>query len=476
MAEVQLTTPGGQNAHLDSSALASFEEGLGGEVIYPGHGDYEAARKVWNGMIDRRPGAIVRCFTEPDVIATVNFARERNLLISVRSGGHNVTGHAVQEGSIVIDLSPMKGVTVDQERRIAVVQGGATLGDIDEETGKYGLAAPVGLVSATGVAGLTLHGGIGWQSRKRGLSVDNVVSMNVVTADGRLVTASEAENEDLYWALLGGGGNYGVVTSFQFKLFPIDPKVWLAAPVYPLDAADEGLRFYRDFIAKAPDELGSIAVLWSAPEADIIPKEHHGAPVLIFLTCYTGPFESGEEVLEPLKKFGSPIADLGGPMSFVDVQKFLDADYPDGGMYYWKSAYLNQLNNDVIAALVRHARNRPSPSTTINTWALGGQINRIDSAKTAFAKRSAPFMLGVESNWTNPDENEANLSWTREVFADMQQFTAGGLYLNFPGFAEEAEEIMVGTYDDNYKRLRRIKQKYDPENLFRGTVNIKPGA
>jgi FAD/FMN-containing dehydrogenase len=386
-----------------------------------------------------------------------------------------VAGHAVCDGGLVIDLSALRAVSVDPQRRTARAQGGAKLGDLDHETQAFGLAAPVGVVSATGVAGLTLHGGLGWLARRHGLSVDNLLSADVVTADGHFHRASPVEHPDLFWAVRGGGGNFGVVTSFEFRLHPVGPEVWLLLTMYPVERARAALQLFRSQLPKAPDELGVIGVFWSAPHLPEVPPAAQGSDVFIFLGCYSGPVEKGEQVLKPYRTLGAPLADLSGVTRFLDVQRALDADYPDGMLYYWKSTYLDHLDDEAVAALIDHAAARPSPITSLDVWGLGGAVSRVDPQATPFARRDAPFLLGIESNWQRPEDAPANLAWSRKVFQAMQRYSRGGSYLNFPGFAEEGESLVRGAYGVNYERLRRVKAQYDPDNLFCGNLNIAPG-
>jgi len=348
------------------------------------------------------------------------------------------------------------------------------LGDLDHETQKFSLAAPVGLVSATGVAGLTVHGGAGWLLRKYGLTIDNMLSVDIVTADGQLKKASENENSDLFWAIRGGGGNFGVVTGFEFKLHPVGPKVWMSVPMYPLDHAKEVMSACCEYMQKAPEDLMVLGVYWSAPEIPEVPEQYHGTPVVILLGCYTGPFEEGEKMIAPLREIGTPIADLSAPMTWVEAQQFLDEDYPDGAFYYWKSIYMDHLDSEVLEALSRHTAARPSPESSIDVWMLGGAMSRINPSDTAFFKRDAPYMLGIEANWAQRKDASANINWAKNVVKDMQRFTSGGSYLNFPGFVEEREALLQGSYGPNLDRLREIKAKYDPSNLFSGTLNIEP--
>ena len=478
MLETPLTlmTLTSETARVGDDAIEAFENGLRGRIIRPGDADYDAARSVWNGMIDRRPALIVRCAGNADVMAAVRFAGEHDLLTCVRGGGHNVAGSAVQDGAIVIDLSEMRSVRVDPARGTATVEAGATLGDLDHETAPFGLAAPVGLVSATGVAGLTLHGGLGWLSRKWGPSVDNVAAVDIVTADGELRRASADENADLFWAIRGGGGNFGVVTAFEFTLRPVGPEVWFAMVFYPLDVAKKVLQFYRDYMPTAPEELGTLAVLWTAPEETFIPVEAHGAPAIVMLACYSGPLEDGEAAIRPFRELGTPLADLSGKMPFAEVQQVLDADYPNGRNYYWKSSYLEALNDAAIDALIERTKTRPSPLTSIDIWALGGAIARMPADQTAFAQGTSPILIGVESNWDEADMAEENVGWARGVIDDMKPYESDGAYLNFPGFGEEGEDQLKTAYGANYTRLKAIKAKYDPSNLFRSNLNIPPAA
>ena len=460
----------------DGSAVEALASRLSGRIITTDGADYEEARQVWNGMIDRHPAFIVRCAGADDVAQAVRFAREHDVLTSVRGGGHNVAGNAILDDAMVIDLSEMNEVSVDAARRTAKVQGGATLGDLDKATAPFGLAAPVGVVSATGVAGLTLHGGLGWLSRKYGAALDNIVSVEIVTADGQIRRASADENPDLFWALRGGGGNFGVVTSFEFTLHPVGPDVWFAAVFYPLEEAEAALRWYREYMPTASEELGTLVVLWTAPEEEFIPLEAQGKPAIVFLACYSGPFEKGEEAIRPFRELGRPLADLSAPMPFKDVQQFLDADYPNGRNYYWKSSYLEELSDAAIAKLIERAKTWPSPLTSIDVWFLGGALRRVPADATAFGQRQAPFLIGVESNWDEADRAEENIGWARDVIEDMQRISDAAAYLNFPGFSEEGETQLVKAFGDNFPRLREVKAKYDPENLFRANLNIRPAA
>jgi FAD/FMN-containing dehydrogenase len=369
----------------------------------------------------------------------------------------------------------MRAIHVDPVRQIARVEGGARLGDLDHETQAFGLAAPVGVVSATGVAGLTLHGGMGWLLRKHGLSIDNLVSVEIVTADGQLHTADTEKNADLFWAVRGGGGNFGVVTAFYFKLHPVGPQVWMSVPIYPLDRATEVMSAFRDYMETAPDELMGLGVYWSAPEAPEVPAQYHGTPVIILLGCYTGPYDQGRRIIAPLREIGKPLADLSGPMSWLAVQQFLDPDYPDGDFYYWKSLYLDRLDDPILQILSEHHARRPSPFSSIDVWTLGRAMERKGSADAAFYKRDAPFMIGIEANWKDRAAADANMQWARNLHKHLSEHTRGGDYLNFPGFLEDQGNLLQGAYGENLSRLKQVKRKFDPLNLFYGAVNIPPG-
>jgi FAD/FMN-containing dehydrogenase len=458
------------------TGVEQLRDSLKGELIQPGQERYEKVRRVWNGMIDRKPAMIVRCRGTADVIAAVKFARARGLPVSVRGGGHNVAGRALVDGGLVIDLSPMRSVRVDPKRKLVRVGGGSTLGDIDHETAPFGLAVPMGLVTRTGIAGLTLHGGIGQLTRKYGLAADNLMAADVVTADGRLLMADAEHHPDLLWALRGGGGNFGVVTSFEFQLRPISQEIWVAMAMYPVAKARKVLGFFRDFMMEAPDEIMSLALLWNSPTEEHIAPEHRGVPVVVLSAWYSGSFEEGENALRPFREVDTPIIDLSGPMPYLTSQALFDVDFPPGRRYYWKSLYLNDLSDEVIQALIDHAALRPSPISELDIWALGGAMSRVRPEDTAFGARDAPFMLGVEANWLKGSEDEANVAWARRVYHDLLKFSTGRSYLNFPGFAEEGEELIRKTYGANYPRLQAVKARYDPDNFFSSTLNISPKA
>src|SRR6478609_9283237 len=442
--------------------IERFQAAFRGEVIQPGDSGYETARKIWNASIDKRPGVIARCSGVADVVAAVNFARENELRIAVRGGGHNVSGKALCDDGIVIDLSGMKGIHVDAENHTARVEGGATLGDVDRETHVFGLAVPAGIISKTGIAGLTLGGGVGWLVRKYGLTCDNVISFEIVTADGAVRRVSADEHPDLFWALRGGGGNFGVVTSFEFKLHPVS-TVLGGMVVYPRERATELLKFFRDFTADAPDELGTYFGLINTPD---------GTPVTAFLTCYNGDLATGEKVLAPMRRAGSPLMDVIAPIPFPQMQTLLDAAVPDGSQNYWKSAFLKDLNDDAIDTIVEHANQATSPMTAVLIEQYGGAASRISPDATAFSQRQAQYDLGILAQWADRSDSDRHVAWARAFASAMTPHSAGGYLLNFLG--EEGADTIRAAFGANYDRLVEVKTKYDPSNFFRVNQNVEP--
>jgi len=474
MAHLRVITSTGTEAALGESVIEEFESKLRGGLLRPGDPGYEEARLVWNDLIDKRPALIARCSSVDDVIDSVDFARENDLLIAVRGGGHNVAGSAVCNGGLVIDLSPMKRIRVDPERRTVRAEGGATWAHLDRETQLFGLATPGGEVSETGIAGLTLGGGIGLLRRKYGLSCDNLLSADVVSADGHLLTASETENADLFWGIRGGGGNFGVVTTFEYRLHAVGPEVMAAAVMYPFEQATELHHAWRDYTEQAPDEVTSEVLLWSIPDIPEFPEELRGEPTVVVASMHAGPAEVGEHELQPLREFGTPLLDLSGIQPYTAAQSDFDAFFPEGLLYYWKSLYLDHLDDEAINAMVVHAGNRPSPRTPLIVRHLGGAISRVPEDATAYGNRNAQFNLSIDSTWEDPIRSERNIAWTREVWTKMRQFSDGGIYLNFSGFLEEGEKLLHEAHGDNYERLVALKTKYDPTKLFRLNHNIKP--
>jgi FAD/FMN-containing dehydrogenase len=476
MADLRIVTLTGANAALGETVVERFGTGLRGELLRPDGTVYDEARKVWNGLIDKHPALIVRCAGVGDVVDSVNFARENDLLVAVRGGGHSVAGNAVCDGGLVIDLSPMKGVRVDPERRTVRAESGATLGDLDRETQVFGLATPMGVVSETGIAGLTLGGGIGWLRRKHGLSSDNLLSVDVVSAEGRFHTASETENADLFWGIRGGGGNFGVVTSFEYRLHPVGPEVMFCFVLYPGERTKEVLSFCQQYVAEDPEEVSPLAMVGRVPAVEMFPERWHGEPMVAVAAMHTGEAEEGERVLRPLRELGGAIADLSARMPYTVAQSLFDEDYPDSWRYYWKSQNISGLNDEVIEHLLTHAEAAPSDHSTVDVWYQGGAMSRIQASETAFGDRSAPVWVGVEANWEDAQDDEANIAWVRECVADMRRFSGGGAYLNFAGFFEEGDQLMREAFGENHKRLVELKNKYDPTNLFRLNQNIKPTA
>jgi FAD/FMN-containing dehydrogenase len=477
MTTLNASTPEVARIPFDETTIRALDQSLRGCLIRPDQEGYETARLVWNGMIDRRPALIAQCAGVEDVIAAVNFARRHELLVAVRGGGHNVAGHATCDGGLVIDLSPMKAIVVDPEARIARAEGGATWGDLDRATQQYGLATPGGAVSDTGIAGLTLGGGFGYIRNKYGLSCDNLVSAGVVLADGRLVKAGATEHADLFWGLRGGGGNFGVVTTFEYRLHPIGPEVMFVFAFHDGrgEKMKQALRFFRDFTAAASDEISVLAAAGMIPATPHFPQAIHGTPMVLFAACYAGPAGEGERALQPLRDFAPPLADLSGRMPYVQMQTMFDEDYPKHVLrYYWKSLNLNSLSDDVIDIILAHARRQLSPLSTIDIWHNGGAIARIGEDETAYGGRRVPFLVNPEANWESPNDDAANIAWARETIAALQPFSDGGRYLNFAGFQEEGEAMMRAAFGSKYERLAALKRKYDPENLFRLNQNIKP--
>ena len=474
MPDVQVKTRSGGEAVVPQSAIESFSAALRGQLLLPGSAAYDAARTIWNAMIDRRPALISRCASAGDVVASVRFATAHQLLISVRGGGHNIAGNAVCDGGFMIDLSAMTTVDVDVAARTARVGPGATLADVDRATQAHALATPVGINSTTGVAGLTLGGGFGWLSRSLGLTIDNLISADVVTADGTLVTASAAKHQDLFWGIRGGGGNFGVVTSFQFRLYPIGPEVLAGLVVHPLDAARDVLRFYREFIRTTPEEFVCWFVLRQAPPLPFLSPEWHGKPILALAMCYAGAIAKGEKVAQPLRSFGRPVVDVVAPHAFTGWQAVLDPLLTPGMRNYWKSHDFLDLGDGLIDVLIAYARTIPDPQTEIAFAQLGGAVSRVPAGATAYTHRDAQFVLNVHGRWADPAKDAACIGWARQLFESAAPFATGGVYVNF--LTQEEHGRVKAAYGSNYERLAALKKKYDPDNTFRVNQNIGPAA
>jgi FAD/FMN-containing dehydrogenase len=448
------------------SVLEKGIDGFGGEVVARGDARYDEARALWNGLIDKQPTVLLRARTADDVVAAVRFARAQDLPVAVRGGGHGVAGNALRDDAVVIDLSAMKDVTVDPDARSARAGGGATLGELDRATQAFGLAAPLGVVSQTGIAGLTLGGGMGWLRRKHGLACDNLVSLEVVTADGRVLTASEDENADLFWGLRGGGAGLGVVTSFEYRVHPVGPEVMLLFVFYPGERAGEILGRLDELAAAAPEGLAPLGFLGRVPHVEDFAESDHGRPYVAILAPYAGPVAEGERVVAPFRELGDPIADFSGPTTYLEAQSTLDADYPDGGLYYWKSADVERLDAEVIERLTASAASAPSDESTIDVWFHGGAMTRVAPDATAFGARQA-YLIGVEANWNDAATSEANVAWARDAVAALEPYSTGGAYLNFPGLFEEGEELLRASHGAaNYERLVALRREYDPTGLF----------
>lgn len=453
--------------------LSEFKKQLRGELILPSDTGYETARKVWNGMIDRRPGLIIRPAGVADVIQTVRFARKHNLVVAVKGGGHNVAGNAVCDGGLVVDMSRMKAVRVDPAGRTAVAEAGATWRDFDHETQAFGLATTGGLVSTTGIAGFTLGGGIGWLMRKYGTTCDNLVSADVVTADGEFLMTSAKENSDLFWGLRGGGGNFGIVTSFEYRLHPVGPIVLGGMLVYRAERAREVLRSYRDFVVGVSEDLTTLAAFVTAPPVSFIPSSLHGKPILAIAMCYSGPVEKGRVEVNRLREATKPDVDIVQPMPYTVLQGMQDDGAPGGLQNYWKSDYLRELSDRAIETIVDHASRAESPMTQVHIHHVAGFVGRVGRDETAFSHRDAPFVLNIIAMWQDPGEKEKHVDWARKFFAEMRPFASGGVYVNFLG--DEGEDRVKAAYGKPaYERLVTLKNKYDPTNFFHLNQNIRP--
>lgn len=456
-----------------AAAIDDLAASCRGVLLRPEDPGYDDARTIWNGAIDRRPAVILRCAGAADVKEAVRAARSHDLPLAVRAGGHGVAGTALCEDGLVIDLSALKGIRVDPERRTARAEPGLLWGEFDQETQACGLATPGGIVTHTGIAGLTLGGGIGWLMRKHGLTCDNLISCDVVTAEGELLRASKEEHAELFWGLKGGGGNFGVVTNFEYRLHPVGPRLLAGLLLHPAEQASDVLRFYREYIAAAPNELTSIVNLRHAPPAPFLPPHLHGRPVVIIGVCYAGDPEEGERVLEPLRAYGEPLIDLIEPKPYVAHQGTFDASVPHGLHYYWKADYLPPLTDAAIETLIKHAWTAPSPASYTIIFHLGGAIRHLDSAAAAFEDRTAEHALNINSVWSGTDGSAEQIAWARNFFEAMHPHSNGGVYMNFLG--EEGEDRVRAAYGaGKYERLQALKAEYDPTNLFRFNQNIRP--
>ena len=459
---------------LGDATIQELRDSTRGEVISPADPRYDEARAVWNGMIDKRPALIVRCLGVADVLAAVQFARSQDLELAVRGGGHSLPGFSTSDGGIVVDLSPMKGIRVDPAGQRVIAQGGVTWRELDHETQAFGLAVTGGLISSTGIAGFALGGGVGWLMRKHGLTCDNLVAADLVTADGRLVRASEDENPELYWGLRGGGGNFGIVTSFEFRLHRVGPTIFAGPIFFPGDQATQILRGYREYTANLPDEMTTLMNLTTAPPVPFLPADVHGKKVVAVVGVYAGSPDEGRKLAAPLRQLGTPITDLLGPMPYTMMQSLLDGLFTPGARNYFKAGYLGGLSDEAIDTLVRFHGPSISPSSEIHIHHLGGAVARAPDDATAFGQRGAPYLLNIVARWTDPGTDDAQIAWARDLYAAVEPFSTGGTYVNFLSAGDDRVAAAYGP--DNYERLARLKETWDPTNVFRLNQNIRPAG
>jgi len=472
---MRATSTQGRDIDLTQDKFDGFRSRHRGPVFLPGDAGHEESRTVWNGMIDRRPAIVARCLGSADVIACMRFARENDLLLCIKGGGHNIAGLATVDGAMMLDMSLMRGVWVDQKGNIAHAQAGCLLGDVDRETQVHGLAAVLGFVSLTGIAGLTLGGGFGYLTRRWGWTSDNVVGMDVVTADTRLVRASIDENTDLFWGLRGGGGNFGVVTGIDYALYPVGPEIVGGIVAWPASEAPKVLELYRTVAGTAPNELSLVALMRPAPPAPWLPKEMHGKPIVALLACYSGRPEDGEKAVAPIKSFGRPIGDVLVRRPYLQIQSLLDATAPKGRRYYWKSEYLSRIEPVLCEKAIEHAAKIRSPHSAVILFQIEGALNQLGEEHSPVGNRDARYVLNLASAWEQAGEDTANIEWAREAWNDMKSFSTGGTYINFLT-EDEGPERIEAALGKGLKRLAEVKAKWDPQNVFRTNRNIKPAG
>jgi hypothetical protein len=464
----------GEAINISDSEISKFKKSFSGQLLTKDDKDYDEVRLIWNGMINKQPGLIARCKTSKDVSLAVKFARNYNLLTSIRGGGHNVAGNSVCEGGLMIDLSLMNSVAVDQKKMTAIVGPGSTLGNTDSETQKYGMVVPSGIVTGTGLAGLTLGGGFGWLSRKWGLTCDNLISNEVVTAEGEIIKVSNKENPDLFWGLKGGGGNFGIVTSFEFSLRELGPEITGGLILYKIEDTEKVLSFYNEYISTAPREVTTVLIYRYCPPAPFIKEEFHGKPIFGIGALYAGKSDKGLEVLKPIKQFGSPIGDAIIPKPFITHQAMLDAGQPKGANYYWKSEYLKEVPQSLSEKFVEQTLNMSSKASIIAAFQLGGAITDIGEDDTAYSFRNAEHVININTQWQNNSESEKHIGWARKTQQLTAPYSMGSGYINFAS-ADETQERVTATYGrKKYEKLVGLKRKYDPDNFFRLNQNIKP--
>jgi FAD/FMN-containing dehydrogenase len=442
-----------------------------GQIVLPDDPNYNKVREIWNAMIDRRPAVIVQCAAADDVLHAISYARENGLELSIRGGGHNIAGSALCDNGMLIDLSNMKTVSVDAQNRRAYVEPGATLGDFDKAVQAHGLATPVGINSTTGIAGLTLGGGFGWLTRKYGMTIDNLVSADMVTADGRKIHVSADENADLFWAIRGGGGNFGVVTRFEFALYPVGPEILAGLLVFPLDQAKQVLQKYREFVKSAPEELNIWAVLRKAPPLPFLPENVHGKEVIVLAIFYAGDTKEGEKLIDPLRGFGEPYGEHIGAMPYAQWQQAFDPLLTPGARNYWKSHNFTQLSDDALDSIIEFAGKLPSSQCEIFVGLIEGVANRVPSDAMAYGHRDAKFVLNVHGRWNEAAQDKTCIAWARAFFEASKPYASAGAYVNF--MTEDEGDRVAAAYGANYVRLKQIKKKYDPKNIFHNNQNIK---
>jgi FAD/FMN-containing dehydrogenase len=473
MKAINIRTLSGDEIQLEQSDVDVLQANMRGTVLAPGDPGYDESRTIWNGMIDRRPAMIARCIGVADVMACVDFVRERRLELCIKGGGHNIAGLAVREGAMMIDMSLMRGVWVDKENRIAHAQAGCTLGDVDRDTQLHGLAAVLGFVSNTGITGLTLGGGFGYLTRRYGWTSDTVRSFQLITADGRLRRVSEKADPDLFWGLRGGGGNFGVVTGIEYDLYPAGPEIMGGAIAWRAEDAAQVLELFRQVNEEAPPELVCVAAIRPAPPAPWLPKEIHGKLIVALFVCDTGPIEETKKRVAAIKAFGSPVGDIVQPRPYITQQKLLDATQPDGRRYYWKSEYLPGVEDGLLAQFIKHGERIESPHSAMLLFPLHGALSNLPEDHSAVGNRRTGMVFNLAASWENPDDDDANIAWARDAWSEMRQFSTGGTYINFLN-EEEGDDRIHDAYGKNYDRLVKIKTKYDPDNLFRANKNIVP--
>ena len=468
-------TAEGKEIQLEQKVLDELKSRLRGELLLPGEPAYDDARSIWNAMIDRRPALVVRCRGAGDIVTAIGFARDHGLPLSVKGGGHNIAGLAVCDGGVMLDMAHARGVWVDPGARTARVQAGCLLGDVDRETQLYGLAATLGFVSNTGVAGLTLGGGFGYLSRRFGWTCDTVTAMDVVTADARVVRADDKENADLFWGLRGGGGNFGIVTSFEFELNPVGPEILGGAIAWPATEASTVLELFRTLMMDAPPELTCVAALRKAPPAPWLQPSIHGKDIVALFVCYSGRIDEGERLIEPIRKLGSPVGNILQRRTYVSLQSLLDATQPKGRRYYWKSEYLPEHKPEFLGAAIEHAAASRSPHSAILIFPFDGPLNLKDAGYSPAGNRDAVSVFNIAASWDQADDDAANIEWARRAWRDLRRFSTGGTYVNFLT-EEEGTDRIKAAYGAHYGRLAALKAKWDPTNLFRTNKNIPPDA